>query len=80
MIPVKRLAQVSLQHVRATRRVDVEPREAILARHVEAPTPQAAAALGVPRLVDSHILLFRQGPLQLLVAGAESQGWLSAPS
>ncbi len=67
--PAKRLAQISLQHLRAPRRVDVEPREAVLTGHMEAPTPQPAATLAVPRLVNSHRRLLRQSLLQLLVAG-----------
>ena len=36
---------------------------------MEAPTPQPAATLAVPRLVNSHRRLLRQSLLQLLVAG-----------
>ncbi len=68
---VKRLAKVLLQHLRAPRGVDVEPSETVFARHVETPTPQAAAAFVVPGLVDSHVRLPRQGVLQLLVGKLE---------
>ena len=56
----KRLAQKLPEHLGTAGGVDVIPGEAVRSRRMKAPRPQAAAALGMARLVDVEPALLRQ--------------------